>query len=300
MKIATYNVRNLYDAGTYIDDKPESLVPESFFNTRISFFTEQFRNLDVDILCLQEVGGEKGVSRIAEALGYNYFCAKPNKRGIRMAVLYKKALASRISCESVSLGELFIPPIEKEGDTAMLKPIRQRRHILEITLQYAGKFVSINTFHLKSNLPEYLEDEVGTYTAQNHVDAKFRCVLYKTLELCAIKKHSNTRLEEGKEVILLGDYNENNTASMMDILKSSHDESMRLNDILEKYEGDITTHYHRGGHLTFDTILVSQGLLEKVKGVHIENKDLKDCSLLPLNSEVIGSDHALVWGEFAF
>lgn len=290
-------MRNLFDAGATVDDRTESVISERFFNERIIYFTDKFRTLDLDILCLQEVGGEQGVSLLGDALGYSYFFARPNKRGIRMAVLYKKELASRISCESISFGELAIPSIEIAGDTHTLKPISQRRDILEITLTTAGKSISISTFHLKSNLPQYLEGDDIEHNAGAHVDAKFRCILYKTMELCALKRFVNKKLIEGKEVVLLGDFNENNTASMMDILRSAQQDDLRLWDVLSGYAGDATTHIHRGGRLTFDTILLSEGLRGNIRETVVENKDLADCSTLPLDEEVIGSDHALVWVE---
>ena len=295
MKIATYNLHNLFDPGTKIDERTEDVVSERFFNERIVYFTEQFRTLDLDIICLQEVGGEKGVALIGDELGYGYYFAKPNRRGIRMAVLYKKELADMISCESVNFGELIIPAIQESGDTMSLKPIVQSRDILETTLTTQKKKISINTFHLKSNLPQYLEGDDIESDSNAYVDGKFRCVFYKIMELRALRRHVTERLKDGKEVILLGDYNENNTASTMDILSGSQQDELRLEDVLKTYEGDVTTHYHRGGKLTFDTILISQGLKDKVQSVHVENKELTDCSMLPLEAEVVGTDHAMVW-----
>lgn len=297
MKIATYNLRNLFDPGASVDDSGGTPISERFFNERIAYFTEKFRALSLDIICLQEVGGEKAITIIGDTLGYHYFFARPNKRGIRMAVLYKKELAHNITCESVTFGSLHIPSIQERGDTDVLRPIEQRRDILEITLVTSGKTISINTFHLKSNLPQYLLGDDVEHDSNAYVDGKFRCLLYKIMELRAIKKHTVSRLQEGKEVVLLGDYNENNTASTMDVLKGDQQDELRLEDVLKVYDGDVTTHYHRGMKLTFDTILVSQGLVEKVKAVHVENKDLVDCSMLPLDAEVVGSDHALVWVE---
>lgn len=297
MKIGTYNLHNLYDIGASVNESGTEIISEAFFTKRIAYFIEKFHLLNLDIICLQEVGGEHGVSLIGDALGYDYFFAKPNKRGIRMAVLYKKELASRITCESVGLGELYFPSILERGDTSMLKPISQRRDILEMILKVEEKTVSISTFHLKSNLPQYLEGDDIEHDSQAYVDAKWRCVLYKMMELRAIREHATKRIKEGKEVMLLGDYNENNTASIMDILKGSQEDTFRLEDLLKGHTKDVTTHYHRRGKLTFDTILVSQGLLEKVVSVHVENKDLADCSMLPLEAEVIGSDHALVFAD---
>jgi exonuclease III len=132
-----------------------------------------------------------------------------------------------------------------------------------------------------------------------YVDAKVRCVFYKIMELRALRKHATKRQKEGKEVVLLGDYNENNIASTIDILKGSQEEDLRLTDVLAGYEGDKTTHMHRGQKLTFDTMLISQGLVNKITQVRVENDTLEDCSQLPLEAEVVESDHALVWAEIA-
>lgn len=300
MKIATYNVRNLYDPGTFVDDEKKDAVDEGFFNRRVEHFTSIFKELDLDIICLQEIGGEQGVRMMSEALSYECFFAKPNKRGIRMAVMYKKSLSDSISCESVSFGDLPIPSIQTRGDTNALLPIAQRRDILEITLKNSGKTISINTFHLKSNLPQWLSDDDVENDANAYTEAKFRCIFYKTMELSALRKHTTKLLQNGKEVILLGDYNENSSASIMDILKASQKDELRLDDMLIGYQGDRTTHMHRGNGLTFDTILVSQGLKEKVTSITIENKNLRDYSQLPWGEieHEVESDHAMVWIDF--
>lgn len=300
MKIATYNVRNLFDPGTKIDDRTEEVVQETFFLKRIEYLKGYFTKLDLDIICLQEIGGELGVKMLSESLAYDYFFAKPNKRGIRMAVMYKKALTSNITCESVSFGELPIPPIQSRGDTSTFAPITQSRDILEITLKIGQKIISINTFHLKSNLPQYLEGEDMEQDLNAYVDAKWRCVFYKTMELCALRKHANKRLQEGKEVMLLGDYNETNIASIMDILTGSQNrEKCDFYDLLTNYSGDPTTHIHRSKQLTFDTIIGSLGIKDAAKEIRVENETLKDCSMLPQGviEHEIESDHALVWTD---
>jgi len=296
MKIATFNVRNLFDPGTYLDERAENAVDETFFNKRITYLIDYFTTLDLDIICLQEVGGEKGVQMIGDALSYDYFFAKPNKRGIRMAVMYKKALAEVITCESVTLGELAIPSIKEHSDTSALAPISQRRDLLVTDIAYQGRRLRIVNFHLKSNLPEYLEGDDIENDRKAHADAKFRCVFYKMMEMRALRGFADTSLDEGRDVIFLGDYNENNNSSGVDILKSSNKEESKLYDVLVGYEGDKTTHIHRGNKLTFDTMLVSQGVQAMVKSVHVENSTLRDYSILaPGDIEhEIESDHALV------
>jgi exonuclease III len=298
MKIATYNVRNLFDPGTKIDDRTEEVVQESFFLKRIEYLKGCFTWLDLDIICLQEIGGELGVKMLGEALGYDYFFARPNKRGIRMAVMYKKALAGSVTCESITFGELTVPAIEQKGDTSSLKPIVQRRDILEVTVQIGEKVLSINTFHLKSNLPQYLEGDDMEQDLDAYVDAKWRCVFYKTMELCALRRHANKRIQEGKEILLLGDYNETNIASIMDILTGAQNrEKPVFYDLLAGYAADPVTHMHRGKKLVFDTIIASSGIKSAMKEIKVENETLKDYSGYPQGAieHEIESDHALVW-----
>jgi hypothetical protein len=60
---------------------------------------------------------------------------------------------------------------------------------------------------------------------------------------------------------------------------------------------DKTTHFHRGNKLTFDTMLVSKGVKELIQNVAVDNRTLKDYSILgPGEIEhELESDHALVW-----
>lgn len=297
MKIATHNVRNLYDPGTVISEESNEVVDEAFFNKRITYLTEKYQKLDVDVICLQEIGGELGVIRIGEALGYDYFFAKPNKRGIRMAVLYKKELSGTITCNSVSFGDIVIPSIQTQGDTASLLPIQQRRDVLVVDIDsFLGKKLRIVTFHLKSMLPMYLEGDDVESDTRAYVDARFRSVFYKTMELRALRYYVETSLDEGRELVLLGDFNEDSNASSVSILKGSNKEERVLFDVLTGYTGNATTHMYRGNMLTFDTILVSDNIRKNISSVSVENDDLKDYSVLGYGEieHVVEPDHAMV------
>ena len=297
MKIATYNVRNLYDAGTVISPEEGNTVNESFFNERVKYFVEKFRVLDLDIICLQEIGGEKGISLIGDTLGYNYFFAKPNSRGIRVAVLYKKELSEKIKCESVYLGDLFIPSILERGDTSSLSPLSQRRDVLVVDVDdFHGKKLRVVTFHLKSLLPEFLEGEDKENDSKSFTEAKLRSIFYKMMELRGLREFVDKSLNEEMEMILLGDFNENNNSSVLEILKSSSKEEKILWDTLTTYTGDKATHIHRGSRNTFDTILISQNMKEYFDSVRVENSELKDYSMLERGGieNIVEPDHAMV------
>lgn len=297
MKIATYNVRNLYDPGTKISPEMEETVTEDFFSKRVSFFIEKFKELDLDIICLQEIGGERGVMEIGKGIGYGYFLAQPNKRGIRMAVLYKKHLEDAISCQSVSFGELHIPSIHSNGDTASLLPIAQRRDVLVCDMTYNNKPLRIVTFHLKSMLPMFLEGESFESDSATYTNARFRSIFFKCMELKALRAYAEKSMDEGREIVLLGDFNEDRNGSTLSILKDSNNEERILYDILTGYEGNQMTHMYRGNKLTFDTILVSPALKDSISLISVENKDLKmDYSTLPMGEieHMVEPDHAMV------
>lgn len=296
MKIATYNIRNLYDAGTFIDERAENAVKEDHFNKRVEHFSETLKNKDLDIICLQEIGGDEGIKKIAENIGYNYFSAKPNKRGIRVAALFKKELGN-VAAASLSLGDLHVPSILTAGDTSTIPPISQRRDVLTLDVDnYEGKALRVVSFHLKSLIPTYLEGQ-DEADMNAHTDAKFRSIFYKMMELRALRGLATKSIEEGKEIIFLGDFNENNNSSGIDILKSSMEDKYRLYDVMVGYEGNKTTHIHRGNPLTFDTILVTEWIKNKIQMVEVDNQNLKDYSTLPPGDieHVIEADHAMVW-----
>lgn len=299
MKIATYNIRNLYDAGTFIDERAENAVKEELFNKRVEHFSSLLKERNMDIVCLQEIGGILGIEKIAENIGYNYFSAKPNSRGIRVAALYKKELEGKVKAESISLGDLHIPSIHVQGDTSALAPVSQRRDVLVLDVECGSTPLRIVSFHLKSLIPTYLEGEDES-NMEHHTDAKFRSIFYKMLELRALRGFATKSIEEGKEVVFLGDFNENNNSSGLDILKSSMEDKYRLYDVLVGYEGSKTTHIHRGNPLTFDTMIVSEGMKNKLVGVRVYNEGLQDYSILPPGDVeyVVEADHAMVSAEW--
>jgi exonuclease III len=140
----------------------------------------------------------------------------------------------------------------------------------------------------------YLEGEDMEHDPQANREAKFRCILYKMIELCNLRAYADTSLQEGREVVFLGDLNEDRNSSSMSILKYTNDENMMLTDVLATFTGNATTHIHRGNKLTFDTIFVSSQLQPLIKDVKVYNETLQDFSLLPLEEQVIESDHAMV------
>ncbi len=299
MKIATWNLRNFYDAGTFVDKEAEEAISEEIFDKRVAYFTKVFKEQDIDIICLQEVGGEVGIRKISEDLGYNSFIAKPDKRGIRMAVMYKKSLSQKVICESVSLGDLYMPSIHEKGDSSSLAPIKQRREILVVNIDsYHGKKLRLVTFHLKSFLPLFLEGESYESGREIYVDAKFRCIFYKLMEMRALRGYADKTLDEQSEVIFLGDFNEHYMSSGFDILKTSNDEKRVLHDVLIGYKGNPMTHIHDNIPLTFDTLVVSEEMLNLVEKAEVLNQGLKCYSNIPLDEATVESDHAMVVVEF--
>jgi hypothetical protein len=172
--------------------------------------------------------------------------------------------------------------------------------VLVLDTPFGDKPLRIVSFHLKSLIPTYLDGDDEEHDMEAHSDAKFRSIFYKMMELRALRSFATKSIKEGLEVIFLGDFNENNNSSGIDILKSSQEDIYRLYDVLVGYAGSKRTHIHRGNDLTFDTILVSEWVKNKVVTVEVYNKDLKDYSILAPGEieHVVEADHAMVWVRF--
>ncbi len=289
MKVATWNVKNLFDPGVYEDISGRLVISEKLTEDRISYFVNKVKEMELDSIFMQEVQGEKTLAKIGEALGLLSFCAAPDHRGIRNAVLYKESLKAEAA--SLVLPSVQLPKLsheEKEGT-----PLALRRPLAALSLMCQGKKLSLCGLHLKSGLPLFLPDEKkDDVSAQSQ--AKGRALLQKMGEILALRAFATEEIKSGKEVCFLGDFNESTSSLLFGILKESGDARFDLTDVMSGKTFDKTTHIHKGERQTLDTLLVSPLLRTHIKEVGIHNEGLTDMSDLPLDNMEIGSDHAPV------
>ncbi len=293
MKIATWNVKNFFDAGVYDDYNGKIFVSEVFTQERIGYFAEVIAKVDPDILFLQEVQAEKALTELAKRLDYHFFQAKKDHRGIANTVLYKKS-TENITVRTVSLPPVTLPALVEGGVTT--SPLVLRRELVGVTFPYQGKKVSCFGVHLKSALPLFLEGERHD-NPQHLKDALARAVMHKMGEMIAIRTLCDGLIAGNEEVIIAGDFNESTSSLLFSLLKRSPREVSVMTDVLACTSLDVTTHLYKKQKLTFDTILMSVWLAGQVVSVEVLNKNLEDMSDLPLDNDKAASDHALVLVE---
>lgn len=290
MKIATWNVKNFFDAGEYVEPSGERLVVQDHLvRERVAYFAKEIQRADTDVLFLQEVQAKVALRVLAECLSMNYFKARDDHRGIASAVLYKKNLEN-VKVESVLLPEAELPELtlgEKRGVVSL------RRELASLSFSYEGKTIVCYGVHLKSALPFYLENE-DRADERAHTRALGRAVLHKMGEMIALRAQASKDIREGKEVAIAGDFNESTSATLFSLLKLATSEKEELFDVMNSYGGDKTTHFYKGRSVTLDTLLVSPFLRNKIRGVAVENESLEDMSELPIENQRVESDHAMV------
>ncbi len=293
MKIATWNVKNFFDAGIYEDSSGRLVIQETVIAERITYFETAIKKANPDVIFLQEVQAEKALHSLAEKLSMKVFQAKKDHRGIANTVLYKESL-EEVNAESVLLPSVRLPVLTQEvkGEEVTL-----RRELTKLTFLFRNKNVVLYGVHLKSALPLYLEGDDKT-NSESYALALSRAVLHKMGEMIALRKEVDSEREKGNEVVIMGDFNESTSSTLFAVLKNSPDEKKELFDVMRDFEGERKTHLYKGNKLTFDTAIVSEGLMRKVKEVTIENKDLEDMGDLPLDNQRVESDHAMVVVEF--
>jgi exonuclease III len=290
MKIVTWNIKNFFDAGEYVERSGERLVvQEKLTLERIEYFTKEIQKADPDILFLQEVQAEEALRVLAERLSMNCFKARADHRGIATAVLHKKNIEN-VKVESILLPEAELPELilgEKRGTVSL------RRELVSLSFSYEGKIIVCYGVHLKSALPLYLENESKEDEA-THTRALGRAVLHKMGEMIALRAQASRNMREGKEVIIAGDFNESTSSTLFSILKLAPSEKEELFDVMNFVKANKTTHFYRGNSVTLDTLLISSFLRNKICEVTARNEILEDMSELPIENQRVESDHAMV------
>lgn len=289
MKIATWNVKNFFDAGTYSDISGRLVVGERFVSERVRYFTEEIQKVDPDIIFLQEVQAEKALSELADTISMLYFQAKKDHRGIANAVLYKKSL------EGVKAASLSLPPVSMPTLTGMSSEVLTlRREVVELSVSYLGKEITLLGVHLKSALPLFVEEQRKEGEYEN---ASARSALYKIGEMLSLHAYAKKLSSEKKEVMIMGDFNESTNAATHGILRFTDFRKEMLVDVLASYERDKTTHYFYGNKVTLDTIYMTPYMERQVISRGIENGVLRDMTEDAIDAQSKESDHALVWVE---
>jgi endonuclease/exonuclease/phosphatase family metal-dependent hydrolase len=247
LTIATYNVENYTLADRMVDSVHRKEYPKP--EAEKTALRAVIRQLDVDVLALQEIGGEPFLNELQRDLkreGADYphrvvLQADDNERMI--AVLSKRPFAA----------------VRKHDDLIFRyfnAPSKVKRGLLEVRFATASGEVTLFVVHLKSRYTERSDDP----------DA----ALQRAGEAAAIRDRVLTVFTDlaTSQFLIAGDFNDGPTSRPVRAMLERG--SMKITDWLPAADerGHVWTHFYRreASYSRVDHILVSPGLLPRVRG----------------------------------
>ena len=150
MVIATYNLRNLFDAGARVGYSPDAPieVTKEFVDKVSASIRSVIDEVKPDVLIAQEIGSARVFQAIAvvHEPKYETFVAKSDARGIANGVLHRGVF------ESQSLTDVAHFPVFVEGDAdAFGKHLTPYRAFVYVKAEYRGKPLHVIGVHLKTS-----------------------------------------------------------------------------------------------------------------------------------------------------
>lgn len=299
MKIATYNLRNLFAAGHRDGYDSQLLVTQEFVDKVVSNLSKTITQIAPDILLTQEVGSEKLFNELAKRSGTSYqtFVATADTRGIANAALFNSPL------DRASLPDINGFPVFVEGqEDVVSKNISKYRETVYLKTTYNSLPLHIFGVHLKASGPMPLRDKSGkkiSITTQREAgDAMIRTTLYKLAQARQLRELIDELFlaDPLAQIISLGDFNETEFTQVLRIVKGELETapSTQLTNLCEQIPvAKRFSYMGYGSARLLDHILVSPSLFDSVLKLEIHNEGLVDQSGFP-ESNFFQSDHAPV------
>ena len=299
MKIATYNLRNLFAAGHRDSYDSQLLVTQEFVDKVVSNLSKTISQIAPDILLAQEVGSEKVFYDLAKLSGSTYqtFLATPDTRGIANAALFNT------NVETASLPDINGFPVFIEGQEDIVsKSISKYRETVYLKTTYNSLPLHIFGVHLKASGPMPMRNRLGAkmpITTQREAgDAMIRTAIYKLAQARELRELVDELFlsDPFAQIIVLGDYNETEFTQVLRMIKgelASAPETQLLNLCEQIPEAKRYSFMGYGSIRLLDHILVSRSLIDSVVKLEILNDALVDQSGYP-ESQFFQSDHAPV------
>jgi endonuclease/exonuclease/phosphatase family metal-dependent hydrolase len=303
MKIGTFNLRDLFDEGThsFYFSAGQFTYAADFVQKRIDSFSRTIRELDSDILFLQEVASEKVLARIIEQtkLGYSHFIAKPDRRGIANAVLFRVPNCSCVSVPPAGPLPVFIEGDEDSYGTHIASD--SRREFIRLETTYRGLPLTAIGVHLKSAVGVAKKDRNGqplaVVTQLDAADGLIRATLFKLSQVRRLREIVDSvfvREGDAAQVVVLGDFNALEDTYALRIVRGELKGSLTAlsNACDDVPERKRFSHIKKGRKRLIDHILVSKSIEQSVRSVKILNAKLHDQTNEKEAPLLVESDHA--------
>jgi endonuclease/exonuclease/phosphatase family metal-dependent hydrolase len=214
VRIGTWNLENLFPPGD-----PAGPTTQAAYDTKLAALAAIIRNLDPDVLAVQEVGDPSALTDLAKLLDrYDHTAtAHPDGRGIRVGYLSKLTLAD---VHQIATYPAALRPIQVD-DTPTDETAMSRPALVATITTPTGQPITLITCHLKSKL---LTFPGGAFSTRNEsLRARYGAyALYRRAAESVTVRDTATTLLDGKgkdrAVILLGDLNDEPNAATTQIL----------------------------------------------------------------------------------
>ncbi len=300
MKIGTYNLGFLFDAGRRLHSGKEVDFSSEFVEKRFAYFAEQFELLDVDILFLQELGDESALVKVLQKVKekYSYFIATPDDNGVGNAVIYKSDF--QCACESIHTNA-SLPVFDSNDRGALGSTILSRRDYVRLTTGLNGKKVTMIGVHIKGNFLMYEQGSPyppETVTQTIAADAVIRSEMFRLSQAKRLRELVDREFvtDENAQVFVLGDFNSKEGNKVLEIVRGrAKNRPDSLVSILDQVPAPQK--YSVAGkqsNALIDYVFVSPSVIPAVSSVQIHNETLKNLEDDPAYPHIIPSDHAAV------
>ena len=299
MKILSWNIYNFFDSEYFLNNNFFDNINSSkrYVVDRLDFFSENIKKQDPDIVYLVEAGSEDMIKQLAvRVFGEDAFVfnTKPDRRGIFNACISR----TPINCEEIVVENLEIPLFVLGEPGITNKFLVQKRSYIKTNL---GK-TNIYCVHLKAQLPSALKNKSGEdVEPKNSIEVArghFLGELTGMAEAYALRKIFTKDIDQGHNVVMVGDFNTDTFSRRMSILRGKSRLTEYYDELDDVFPADDTSFYSyifEKKHQRLDHVLVSKNLVGKT----IDKKMLSEYINVPDKSvwhdiKILGSDHAPV------
>jgi endonuclease/exonuclease/phosphatase family metal-dependent hydrolase len=301
MIIASYNLRNLFDAGVAVGAAGgEVVLTQTFVDACAADVRRVADFVSPDILLAQEIGSERVFRSIAEMYEpkYGIFLATPDARGIANGAMYRGAAEARALSDVANGFPVFV-----EGDEDSIgRHLSPYRALVYLKTRYKDKPLHIIGVHLKTSWPMPLKNKQGEkLPAKNQSEAGdgvIRATMLKLAQAKALRVFIDElfRAETDAQIIVTGDFNATEHAEALRIIAGElyAQPETQLENLCERVpDAQRYSYMGQGKKRCLDHMLVSRSLIPNVREIRILNETLVDQSGKP-NDTFIESDHAPV------
>lgn len=296
LKIASFNLRNLFDEGPRIDYKKEITITKEQTDAVVSELAKTISTFTPDILIAQEVGSPRLFNNIAEIVGgrYETFVATPDTRGIANGVFFNT------NGEAQSLSDITSLPVLKEGGVdALSGAMLPYRNFVYLKTSYQDKPLMIIGVHIKTTLgiPLRAHDDSKKEVMSQHDagEAIARALYYRSAQALRLREliDAEFAIDQHAQIIVLGDFNAPENTELMRIIQGDRrfpdTQLANLSETIEKERRYSFAGYKEKRQI--DHILISPNLAKNILKFEILNDNLEDQTIFP-DIVYTASDHA--------